>query len=257
MTILRWRPLAASATGASHARAGACNADAQRFAPYGEGGLALLVADGLGSAPEAPLAAHAAVALAARSLRAAAPAGRPGRAAALAGQRDDVRAAVLAARSGLHGLGAVLDRPVADLGTTLLVCVLSDAGATFGGVGDGFLAIRARLPGGDHRHHLLTLTAPGPFANETETLGSGAPIVVEMIDDPDIDGVALATDGFEAAAVERPLAADRTLRTGLIDALLSHADGAEDSAALHRDILAADWDRAAADDRSIVMAVNR
>ncbi len=255
MIVRGWHTVAASATGASHAAAGIGNCDAHSFAPYGPAGVSLVVADGLGSAPEAALAARAAVALAARRLAGGPAAGED--ADPLLAQRDHVRTAVAEARAGLHDLAGALRLPIADLGTTLLVCVVSEAGAAFGGVGDGFLAVRARMPGGTRRHHLLTLTPPGRFANETATLASASDIVVEAIDDPAIDGLALASDGLEAVAIDRPLASDRDLRSGSIDVLLTHADTAVDSRGLHRDIVQATWDRATADDRTIVMAVAR
>lgn len=252
MIVRSWHTVAATATGATHVAAGVDNCDAHRSVTYGRAGVALIVADGLGSAPEAALAARAAVALAARRLATAAPTN-----AVLGARRDDVRDAITDARAGLRVMADALRIPLRDIGTTLLVCVVDEHGATFGGVGDGFLAVRARKPDGGRRHHLLTLMAPGAFANETMTLGSDAEIVVEAIVDPEVDGVALATDGFEPVAIDRPLAADRDLRPGLIDILLEHADVAADSAGLHRDIAEAAWDQATADDRTIVMAVAR
>lgn len=255
MIVRGWHTVAASATGATHAAAGIGNCDAHRSTAYGRAGVALVVADGLGSAPEAALAARAAVTLAARRL-ADGPAIERGE-IALDAQRDHVREAVSGARRGLLDLADALGIPIGTLGTTLLVCVVSPAGVTFGGVGDGFLAVRARGPDGARRHHLLTIAPAGAFANETATLASAADILVEAIDDPDLDGVALASDGFEAVAVDRPLARDRDLRPGLVDVLMAHADAALDSRGLHHDIVDASWDRATADDRTILIAVAR
>ena len=83
------------------------------------------------------------------------------------------------------------------LGTTLLVCVAGEQGVAFGGVGDGFLAVRAHGKRGAPRYHLLTLDDPSPIANETAVLAGADDIEVYVIDDDEIDGLALATDGFE------------------------------------------------------------
>lgn len=255
MTTGHWRTVAASATGATHAAKAAGNSDAFRIARYGPSGVAMVVADGLGSSAEGGFAARAAVTFAIQRL--AGGLDEPlGERDVLDAQRDHTREAVADARHGIDILRALLQIPPRELGTTLLVCVASDAGVTFGGVGDGFLAVRAKDADGAHRCHLLTLEPPGRFANETSTLVPGCDIVVEAIVDPAIDGLAIATDGFEPAAVERPAAADRDLRAGVIDVLLRHADDAESSEGLHADVTGPSWDRWSDDDRTIVMAVS-
>lgn len=212
----------------------------------------LLVADGLGSSAEAALASRYAIAVASRVLEATAAGDH-----SLAVQRDGTRDAIAAARDGVRQLAKGLGLGVESVGTTLLVCVCTPSGTTFGGVGDGFLGVRAHDAAGRPRHHLLTLEPPSTFANEVGTLGGFNDLVVEAILDPEVDGLALATDGYEPAAIDRPTAPNRTLRTGVVDALLRHADAALDSTELHRQALDEAWDDASADDRTIVLAVRR
>lgn len=248
MTTATWKSFAASSTGLAHAAAGEGNSDACRIVAR-PGSVTLIAADGLGSATLGALAAHLAADATARVLREVpAPAD-------LAGHRRGLHAACAAAQGALRTVAAVLGLSSRDLGTTLLACTITDAGAAFGGVGDGFLVIRAGDGFGTSHHHLFTLEPPSTIANATSVLAAAETIIVELVEDALITGVALATDGLEPVAIDRPTAPDRSVREGVIDALLRHADAAPDSESLHRDMQGAAWDTATADDRTIVMAV--
>ena len=241
-----WRVVAAAAPGATHAERGLGSSDAHRFEPHGNG-VALLVADGLGSAAEAALASRMAVAAAAADLR------KRGAAGDLTEQRAGAVAAVERAAAALLALtaqGFAEDQ----LGTTLLVCTATSAGIAFAGVGDGFLGVRTTDAHGAG-HHLLRLEPPSPIANETATLLAAAAVPSFALADPAVDGLLLATDGLEAAAIEAPLSGRARLRAGVADVLLRHGDGATDSLAFQRDLCNPGWDSSSSDDRSVVMAV--
>ncbi len=244
-----WRTFAAAATGQSHAAAGAGSSDAHAIAAYPPGGAILIVADGLGAAREGALAARMSVSCALSVLA------DVDSSSGLGVLREHVLDAVAHARAALLGYAAMTGLSRRALGTTLLVCVATEQGVAFGGVGDGFLVIRANRESGAPRYHLLTLDDPSPIANETPVLAGADEIEVYVIDDDEIDGLALATDGFEPAAVDRPTSAFRGAREGVLDVLMSHVDTARDSTSLHHDVIGAGWDESCADDRTIVMAV--
>jgi hypothetical protein len=247
-----WSTLAAATPGAAHMAAGHGSSDAHRIVHAEDAGVVgLVVADGLGSLPLAPLAAHAAASAAARALAAA------DLDAALSAQRAAVFGAVAGARAALHAFAAVLAVPIGELGTTLLVALISDRGAVLGGVGDGFLVLRSAPPveADQADHHLLCLVDPDPVANGTPVLGGTGPIAVEIVNDPYLTGALLATDGLEPSMVDAPAAMTRAVRPGVAGALLRHADEITDATHLQRELSDPAWDVSSSDDRTAVLAV--
>jgi hypothetical protein len=198
-----WVPFAAAHPGAAHIARGQGTSDAHRAAVQADGRVVILVvADGVGARPLAPVAAQLAASIAERALRVADLTGPPQL------QRAIVHAAIHAARCTVHAAAAALAVPTRELATTLLVTIVSDQGAVFGGVGDGFLVLRSAPPavvGSDGDLHLLTLTPPDPIANATPVLAGDGDVTVEVVCDPYLTGALLSTDGLEAPAVDAPV----------------------------------------------------
>lgn len=240
-----WRTIGASALGFAHRRMGVACSQVHRAVPTPDDGVLLGVASGSQHAAESTLAAHIALAAALR------PFAR--RASGPDQLRTTLVARLAAARGALHAVAGALGLPVTELATSLLLCQATRAGVAFGGVGDGFLVVRARVDGG-HRHSMLR--APGFDDGDPAALESDGPLVVETIDDHAIeglaiDGLALATGGLRSAVSGGSDGAE--IRH--MDALFCHADGAGDSDGLHEQLAREWWDELSKDDRSIVMAV--
>jgi serine/threonine protein phosphatase PrpC len=113
-----WRALALSRRGRAHANVGKCREDDVALQAVGEHMIAVAVADGAGSAAASRLGSHLAVTAAIQALGAGAPALTPETLHSRLSEAAGAAATALHAAVEHHGMA------LADLSTTLLLCVL-------------------------------------------------------------------------------------------------------------------------------------
>ncbi|MEM7696390.1 MAG: PP2C family serine/threonine-protein phosphatase [Pseudomonadota bacterium] len=178
---MRATTVAAGVRGTRHARQGAPSQDhfAAFSAPFG---VALIVADGAGSAARGGVGAALGVRAARAALR-----------QSEAGSVDDCRAACEVARARLHRAAAGAGRPPRDFATTLIVATLTEAGAAVAHVGDGAVVAKGAA--------LAVLSAPdvGAFAGETTFLTSDSEIRTATAP---ATALAVFSDGLERLLIE-------------------------------------------------------
>lgn len=221
-----WRVLAVSVPGDSHLRVGRPCEDSHRWAPVGERGLALAVADGLSSASHAATGA----AVAADAALAAALSGADGdcdRSPVARSARID--RIVNTARDRTRAALAVID-PAGEPGagaSTLGICMVTPLWIAFGVVGDVFLLVHRA----DATWHVAgSPRSGGDAVNVTTTLldRPASPHEQVLINDPGIDAVAICTDGLVPLLLDAPGTPDERVNVAFADPLLRHLIGGED-----------------------------
>jgi hypothetical protein len=194
-----WQVVHARAIGTSHLNSGMPCQDAAGWRRLPSGYLAIAVADGAGSAPQAETGAKLAVAM---SLAALENIPSNGNAFTAETWAEHIRTAFEAARSALEGEAISTGAPLRDYATTLICLIAGRDGLVIGQIGDG--AVVARTPLGD----LFTLTEPqrGEYANETifltmpDALKQGSFQAIEL----DLAGLAVMSDGLIRLALKLP-----------------------------------------------------
>lgn len=204
-----WRAVCASATGSSHRARDEPGQDAVLVRGLPDGGLAVAVADGAGSAPLAAEGSALAVAAAVAAVE----------------MGFDVAGAFEVAREALGGD----DEARAARATTLLLAVFDagDGALHVGQVGDGFVVVQ--------RSSGLDVVVPAPereYLNETTFLSSAAwqddlRVATAETDADGIEAVALSTDGLQLVALD--LAAGGAPHPGFFAPLFSWAAGEDPS----------------------------
>lgn len=191
--------LAATARGSGHAVRGEPCQDAFAWARLSDGGVALALADGAGSAAHAEMGARAAVD------------------AAVASGTDPARA-VNAARQAVSRRAEDLGVPPRALACTIIVAVWDQGRVTVAHVGDG--AVVGRRDG-----EWLVLSGPEPteYVNETCFLTDRRPRVRISAPVDGLEGLVAFTDGCQRAALRgvQPFA-------GFLDPLARFAAAAPD-----------------------------
>lgn len=198
-----WRVAAASVAGTAHLARGLPCQDAHALRQLPAGGLALVVADGAGSAPESETGAALAVAAAAEALQLGFGSGLAAAGPdplAEAGAR--MRAVFEAARAAIEERANEAWEPLSRFACTLTCAVAGDSGLVVGQVGDGIAV--ARRPDGT----LLaaSLPAKGEYANETAFItqaGALDQLELRLLAGP-FDALALSTDGLLRLALRLP-----------------------------------------------------
>jgi hypothetical protein len=259
MSMPSWRATGASVPGARHLDAGRPGEDAYAHALVGRRAdapavLVLAVADGAGSAARAvegaAIAAGAAVAAATALL---AP-GAPDSAAAWSALAATLLTTTLRRHAGAAGVLAPPGQP-GDLASTLTCALVAPPWLCLVSVGDGFVVVRRR----DGSLHLVVAPRREADAWANETFFLTSPQARERarsvcLWDPELDAVALSTDGLLAAALRdgsppRP-------EPAFLGPLIEHARDTSDAQELHRYLLA---DEAVAattdDDRTLLVGV--
>ncbi|GAA0460257.1 hypothetical protein Ade02nite_14490 [Paractinoplanes deccanensis] len=251
-----WRVVPVSVTGPEHLRQGTENQDA--FAHLRLGDLTVLaVADGAGSAARSATGARLAVEAAcdAASLLDGPDPGRSGRSAGA--RRYAGRVLGLFDRR----LDRLIDETGGERGdyaTTLLAVVARPPAYVFLAVGDSFLVVEHRGAG----PHLLVPPDNGASRGSTVFLtsaGRDAAVRCGLIEDPEITGLALCSDGV----LDAVLAAGRDAGGGpslLAPAdftayLHMFADRAARPAALSDRLQSPDFTASSGDDKTMVLAV--
>jgi hypothetical protein len=186
-----WRVLGASVEGSGHLARGAGCDDAHCVLSMPDGGLAIAVADGAGSAANAALGARVAVEAALTCLEGG---GNPA-------------AALVAARLSLEGTVRASDPPVelAALATTLLVVLVRDRRVATAQIGDGAVVVRDA-----DGLSVLAADAKGEYLNETTFVTSSRWADEARVADrcdSGVSGVAVLSDGLQLLALD--LAAGR------------------------------------------------
>jgi hypothetical protein len=194
-----WQVVHARAIGTSHITSGMPCQDAAGWRLLPSGYLAIALADGAGSAPQAETGAKLAVAM---SLAALENIPANGHAYSADSWAVHIRTAFESARTALEEEALSTGAPFRDFATTLICLIAGRDGLVIGQVGDG--AVVARTPLGD----LFTLTEPqrGEYANETifltmpDALERGNFQAVEL----DLAGLAVMSDGLIRLALNLP-----------------------------------------------------
>lgn len=194
----RWRTVAASVAGTSHAGAGQPCADAcaVRVLPVGTQGalLVAVAADGAGTSEHAPDGAR----LACEAILAQAELRARGGADLSTFVREDVLAWLEATRSRIAEAARSLTLEARDFSCTLLAALVDEASAVFFQIGDG--AIVYRRDGEDYRPALWPQS--GEYANCTWFVtDDDAAERVQMTVAENVDEVALLTDGLQGLAL--------------------------------------------------------
>jgi len=197
-----WRVVAASVTGACHAKTASPCQDAHHWAQLPDGVVVAAVADGAGTAAlgevGAALAARTAVEIMRSSLAAC---GLPG-CDDEQPWRELLMVAVRAARQAVEALAAQRKAAVRDLATTLVLVVAAPQMVAAAQIGDGAIVL------GDGMGELITLTVPksGEYINETMFLVS--PGALDQMQVALWRGVpahvAAFTDGLQMVALKLP-----------------------------------------------------
>ncbi len=261
-----WQVIGAAVAGTAHLRAGRSCEDALAWRQRPTDGLVLAVADGAGSAARAAegaaCAVQAAVVTADQALDDAPP-------TSAAGWHTLLTMAVTTARAALEALvaagavspdaatvgeSAVPSPTLRDFATTLLLVVLHNSWVAAVQIGDGALVMRTGAGA------LTVLTHPnhGEYLNETTFLTGDDPpadaqFVVRQV--PDLQGVALLTDGLQALAL---LLTDNTPHAPFFAPLFAHAAQADgDAAQLTAFLQSARVGERTDDDKTLLLAVTR
>lgn len=249
----RWRVVAASVPGASHARADQPCQDAHCI-HVADNLLIAAVADGAGSAPKSALGAHAAVEAAVACLRA--------RLCQAEAPPDDeitwterISEALAEARSAVIRLAESCDDDPRQFAATLSCVVCAGEWVTAGQIGDGIVVFQ------DRAGALETALAPqrGEYANETSFITEEDALSLAQYLMPRkraLAGVALSTDGLLRLAVSL---ADHAPHAKFFDPLFTFAQSAEDAdaanAALAEFLGSARVSARTDDDKTLVLAV--
>jgi len=194
-----WQVVHARAIGTSHINSGMPCQDAAGWRRLPSGFLAIALADGAGSAPQAETGAKLAVAMSLAALENIPANGNTFSADTWAGH---IRTAFESARAALEDEALSSGASFRNYATTLICVIAGRDGLVIGQVGDG--AVVARTPLGD----LFTLTEPqrGEYANETifltmpDALDRGNFQAIEL----DLAGLAVMSDGLIRLALKMP-----------------------------------------------------
>ncbi|SNY69521.1 PP2C family serine/threonine-protein phosphatase [Paractinoplanes atraurantiacus] len=241
-----WRVVPVSVTGPEHVRRGAGNQDAFAWRADGDR-LVLAVADGAGSAVRSATGARLAV-----------------DAACDATAVLDEFGAEPARRYAGRVLG-LFDRRLARLGgergdyaTTLIAVVARPPAYVFLAVGDSFLVVEHR----DGGAHLVVPPDNGPSLGSTVFLtsrGRATAVRCGVIEDPEITGLALCSDGVLDAVLAAGRDADgepALLAPADFTAYLRmFADPAARPSDLAERLRSPDFTASSADDKTMVLAV--
>ncbi len=209
-----WRVIGASVVGTSHRSRGRPCEDAHGHRLLADGGLALAVADGAGSAAHASTASARAVESALEFVEQAFAAGH--RLAGPTESEDLLREAIQAARRALVDLASTAPDPrldddaplatveteprLADYATTLLLAIISPGRVAAAQVGDGAIVV------GDGAGAVRALTRPdhGEYLNQTTFLTSSDFLErarFALSDGADLSAIALLSDGLEMVSL--------------------------------------------------------
>ena len=182
---MTWRIVGASVRGTRHVREGSPCQDAHAWRVLPDGGVALAVADGAGSAAHAEAGSRAAAHAAIQAL------------AGDASLDDALAAALLAVEAEAERRGV----PARELATTLIVARAGATGVHAAQVGDGALVVE-----GADGMHAVTLPMGGEFVNETVFLTS--PGALEGAQHASWSGeplhLAAFSDGLQGLALRQP-----------------------------------------------------
>ena len=232
-----WRVLGASVEGSGHIARGAGCDDAHRVLVFPDGGIAIAVADGAGSAPHAELGAQLAVDAALTCLEGG---GNPA-------------AALVAARLALEAAASASDPPfeLGALATTLLVVCARDRRVATAQIGDGAVVVRDATG-----LSLLAADAKGEYLNETTFVTSrGWADDARVADrcDTGVTAIAVLSDGVQLLAFD--LAAGRA-HEPFFAPLFAFAESTDaDDAELARFLASERVCARTDDDKTLVLAV--
>jgi hypothetical protein len=254
----RWRVRGVSVQGYSHLRDGIECQDALRHAyEPTTGGHVLAVADGAGSRARSADGAAVAVGLAVGELcERLSRSGVPRTVEAWHGWLEEgLRAIVAAFLDVTERLGG----SSSDFAATLTVAVLAPPWLATASIGDGIVIVGADGDDGESGLHLVTFAPPGgEYVNETRFLSSAGALDdarVQVLEDPGLTTLILATDGVVPIAVQRDGDARRPNRTFLEPVLRSLVAPRSDPTAVSRLLLEERISRQSADDKTLLAAV--
>jgi len=164
--LFKWRVVAASVRGTSHARVKQLCQDAHHWEMLPEGILVAAVADGAGSATLGKVGAIVAAQTAVETIRLKT--ATPGSLLDDEGWQVLLSKALEAARTAVEAEAVACKMTARDLATTLIIVVATPELIAAAQVGDGVAVA------GDSQGNLIALTAPqrGEYANETTFLVS-------------------------------------------------------------------------------------
>lgn len=192
--------IGASVTGASHLRNGLPCQDAHSFASLRDGIAIAAVADGMGSAAEAGIGSSLAVEVALMT------ATRRLKNSSYPKNEDGwilfLRACFYAARTHLEEEARLLDLPVRELGTTLLLAVTVPGWLAVAHIGDGAIVAQD----GSGALETVALPQSGEYANETFSLAQPEALDLAQFYSWPVQPTALAlfSDGLQRLALRLP-----------------------------------------------------
>jgi hypothetical protein len=254
----RWRVRGVSVQGYSHLRDGVECQDAHRHAYEPEtGSYVLAVADGAGSRPRSAEGATVAAGLAVSVLVDAL--GRTG-----LPDSPEAWRAWLGARfeaivhDFLENTQRLGGRP-ADFAATLTVAVLAPPWLGTASLGDGIVIVGAAADDGPALHLIAHTPPAGEYVNETHFLSSQDALRhtrVQVLHDPGLTALLLATDGIAPIGVERGEREARRPNVSFLGPVLdSLSDKKSDPAEVTRLLLQDRISRLSADDKTLLAAV--
>jgi len=264
-----WRFLAGSVTGAEHARKGSGCEDSYAVSQSASGVIVAVADGGSGlrlSAVGSSLAASLAVQWAQSQLDGVDSAGWPADASGWTTFAQHVLRGVLAAFAAMaNGLSAAVPgAEPRDVGTTLTLVMAAHPWLAVVSVGDGFVVTRS---GDDHLDLLLppdpgTTTAdvvrqqPGRTTFITSPgAADAAQVAVARI--PDLNGIAVSTDGLRELSLVHSGALAQHPHEGFFRPLFARADTGEDQTALLRLLASERVCELTSDDKTLVVGVRR